>query len=66
MPEPHQVTLLDMLDAPDTEVAALVLWFRRGKGERWRTIGSAQTQREVLELVRGSGEYVILPRGRRP
>lgn len=66
MSEPYQATLLDMLDAPGTEAAALVLWFRRGKGERWRTIGTAATQRDVLEYVRGSGEFWILPRDRHP
>jgi hypothetical protein len=44
----------------------MTLWYRVYKANRWHAVGSADTIRGCLDLMSGSGMYVMLPEGQWP
>ncbi len=48
-----------------TPTTGFTVWQRKGHG-KWKRIGNAETEREALDLLRGSGSYTIQPSGRDP
>lgn len=44
----------------------LTLWTRTGTRGRWRPVAAVPTVQAALDLMRGSGDYTVQPRGRDP
>jgi hypothetical protein len=55
------------MDLTTTTDKPYTLWHRPpGKGQRWRSVGTAATTSEALDMMKGSGDWMTLPTGRHP